>query len=183
MSTLTEAMEAAAEAVAHDPRSSNTEASIALVVQAVDEFLGSAEIEALGQADAVTRARAVDLVANQVRLLISGLRDMLTVAAQTEAHGGPVSWAPPLADAIARLEAAFHDVPDLRRGSAPPIVRPGVGPPDQWRVEESGEDQDEALEDAIDLVRAQQTEGRALARGEAPLDWESVRRDLDLDRE
>jgi hypothetical protein len=137
-----------------------------------------------------------------VRWLIGSLRDRLSVAAQVEQYGGPVSWAPPLAAAIRQLEAEFQDIPDLSRQTPPPIVRPTEGPLETWRVEEPGrvrepaavhspappkaqddptgdESLDDILEDTMDLIRAQHTEAMSILRGEQPLDWEVVRRRLD----
>ena len=141
-------------------------------------------------------------MAGEVRRLIGGLRNMLSVAAQVEQYGGPVSWAPPLAEAIRRLEAEFQDIPDLSRQTPPPIVRSTEGPLETWRVEAPGrvgdpaavyspvppnaqgtpggdKSLDDILEDTMDLIRAQHTEAMSVLRGEQPLDWEVVRRRLD----
>ena len=181
MSTLIEAMEAATLAMALDPRSASTAESVALTVQAVDEFLASPPVLALGQLGSEARAPIVHAIADQVRPLMRGLRNMLSVAAQAEAHGAPASWAPPLADAIERLEAVFHDIPDLPRTSPPPLVSPDDGSPENWRVKEEPEPQalNDIIEDALDLMKARHAEFVARSRGETPRRWESVRSDLD----
>jgi len=189
MSTLEHTLVVAARAVAFDPRSATSEQSVAYVVRAVEEFLASPPMETLRRVDHETRARVLPLLAERVRPVMQGLQDMLSVGTQLEVHGGePVAWASALSDAISRLEDVFRGIGGLERTS-PSIVRTGGGPSEEhWRVQESrppGDDAplDEILEDAMDLVRALQTEAMARARNEPLLDWDTVRRELDLDRE
>jgi hypothetical protein len=194
MSTLVTTAEVASQAMARDPRSEETAEAIVLMVQAIDEFLTTPPITTLRALETAAQAPILRMIAGGIRSTIERIRNMLSVAMQVEQYGGPVSWAPPLAEAISRLEAEFHDIPDLSRQSPPPIVRSTQEPIDQWRVEEpiaphpaadtsapGDESLDDVLEDAMDLVRAQHTEAMARVRGEQPLDWESVRRDLDDD--
>lgn len=199
MSTLVSAFGVASQAVAHDPRSDRAAEAIASMVQAIDEFLTTPPFTLLHHLEPDARMAALREIADRVRRLIEGIRNMLSVAAQFEQHGGPVSWAPPLADAIARLETEFRDIPDLARRTAPPIVRETQGPMEQWYVEEplarssaaapstpsepSDESIDDILEDTMDLIRAQHTEAMARARNEEFLDFETVRRELNLDRD
>lgn len=192
----------ASQAVARDPRSDTAAEAIAVMVGAIDEFLTTPPYTLLGQLEPEVRLATRQAMAGEVRRLIEGIRNMLSVAAQVEQYGGPVSWAPPLAEAIQRLELEFQDIPDLSRQSPPPIVRGTEGPMETWRVEEPrtvkeptrvystappsdqpprNESLDDILEDTMDLIKAQHVEAMARARGEQPLDWESVRRDLNDD--
>jgi hypothetical protein len=199
MSTLVSTIEVAFQEMARDPRSESAAESFALMMQAIDKFLTTPPITTLRQLEPEAKAMILPSIADRVRSIIERLRNMLSVAAQTEREGDPVSWAPELAEAIRRLESEFHYVPDISpRKSPPPIVRPDEGPPEQWRVEveptvsyqppgasstpspgTGDESLDDILEDAMDLVRAQHTEAMSILRGEQPLDWEVVRRRLD----
>jgi len=202
MSTLVSAVGVASQAVAHDPRSDVASEAIAAMVQEIEEFLTTPPYTLLSQLEPEARLAARRAMAGEVRRLIGGLRNMLSVAAQVEQYGGPVSWAPPLGEAIRRLEAEFQDIPDLSRQTPPPIVRPTEGPLETWRVEPGrvnepadvystaprrvqdspgDESLDDILEDTMDLIKAQHIEAMARVRGEQPLDWESVRRDLNDD--
>ena len=190
MSTLTRLSEEAAEAVARDARSSDAEGSTALLLDAIDEFLTTPPITTLRAADPAVRAGIIPKIADQIRVVIERLRDMLSVAMQSEHHGVSIPWIPHLAESLRHIEAEFSDVPNLMRQSPPPVVRTSGGAP--WvdtsgqglsaPTEPSGEESlGDILEDAMDLVRAQHTEAMALVRKEVPLDWDSVRRDLDRD--
>ena len=197
MSTLVSAIEVASQEMARDPRSKSAAESIALTLRAIDEFLNTPPITMLRQLEPEAKAMILPSIADRVRSIIERLRNMLSVAAQTERQGGPVSWVPELAEGIGRLEAEFHYIPEISsRTLPPPIVRPDEGPPEQWRVEEEpagvsstphpgtgDESLDDILEDAMDLVRAQHTEAMARVRNEEMLDFETVRRELNLDRD
>jgi hypothetical protein len=160
------------------------------MVRAINEFLTTPPITTLRALEPEAQAPILRMIAGGIRSTVERVRNMLSVAAQAEFRGGPVSWAPPLAEAVARLEAEFSDSPDLSRKSPPPIVRGDERSPEGLRVDEepappaqSDEDLDDTLEDLFDLVRAQHTEAMARVRNEEMLDWETVRRELNLDRD
>src|SRR2546422_356340 len=137
MSTLVSAIEVASQEMARDPRSEIAAESFAAMMQAIDEFLTTPPITTLRQLEPEAKAMILPKIADSVSSIIERLRNMLSVAVQTEPQGGPVSWAPELAKAIRRLEGEFHYVPDISsRKLPPPIVRRDEGSPEQWRVEE-----------------------------------------------
>jgi hypothetical protein len=195
MSLLAETLESTAREIVLDPRSVSAEASVARMIQGIDEFLASSLLDQFLELDAEQRAPVLVAFVVQVRSLIAGLRDMLSVAVQAEQRGDPpMSWAPHLADAIRRLEDEFEGIPNLGRMSPPPIVvtdpvsgelrveEQRVAPREvQSSTESAGSSDDELIEDTADLIEARNAVVLAKSRGERRIPWESLRNELDDD--
>jgi hypothetical protein len=178
MSTLVSSITVASEAMARDPTSPGTAESIASTVRAIDEFLAGPPMTVLRQLEPEAKAAILPGIAREVRLVIERLRNMLLVAAKAERFAGPLSWTPRLAEAIGRFEGEFGEL--WRVEEPTPVYRTaGASTPDPL----SDEALDDALEDTMDLIRAQHTEAMARVRNEELRDFEAVRRELNLDRD
>jgi len=194
MSLLLDTLQSTRQEIAQDPRSVSSEQSIDQLIKAIDAFLESPLLDQFLELDAEQRAPVLVALVTQVRSLIAGLRDMLSVAVQAEHRGDPpISWAPEMAAVIRRLEDEFEGIPNLGRVSPPPIVvtDPVTG---ELRVEgqhvapgglepstESAASDDELIEDTADLIEARNAIFLAKSRGERRIPWESFRDELDDD--
>lgn len=133
MNALAEAIESAEYEVAHDPQSPSTTESITRTIQEIDKFLASPEMVAVDQLDLQKRAAIPGLISGKVQRLFEGLRDMLSVAVQTEQLGGHVPWGAALADAIERLESRFARLGvsvDPSKKPPPIVLRDPTSTPD-----------------------------------------------------
>ena len=126
---LVETLEETKRQIAQNPRSASTEQSVAQTIEAIDEFLASPLMEQLRELGAEERAAVLSAIAGQTRSMITGLRDMLSVALQAEELGDPApSWTPALAGAIKRLEDAFEGIPISPGSRRPRLSSPTQAP-------------------------------------------------------
>ena len=125
VNTLTEALESAVREVARDPQSAATAASVAWTIEQVDQFLVSPAIMA-ARREPHRLAHVREQLSAGTATVFKGLRDMLSVAVQTEQLGGHAPWGAALAGAIERVEETFAQLgitSDSSRKTPPPIVR------------------------------------------------------------